>query len=459
MHAGEDQFGCQRRVRLVVKAVRPDRPDPPSGKTGFHVSPARPPFVTFVLFLVVVVVASATAHVFRLFLREVLRFYSDRSDATAASTKLSTATLFVLATASVLAAAAIGRFVQRRWPERSGIEAIAASARGDGHSISFRATVLRVVATFIVSAGLVSIGRESTLVESGGVTGAVAGRTTGGRGDALASAGIAAAFASAYNAPVAAILYAEEHLRIRRSARAAVFVVAGALGGQILTVWLFDGDAVFTDIQGPKWRVAVLGLVVLVPTVVMAKGFLYLRVRVTTDALMRLTRWPRPVVVAVFAVAAGVSVAAFPLASGNGMEALERGPFAATATLAVALVVGKLVGTTAALGAGAPGGVLSPTMGVAGGTALLVLLAADSLGVGIQHPWDAMVAAMAIGVAVGMRSPLVAIFLIPELLGDYTLVLPIAVVVGVAWLLDRALDRFLLRIGTTVPSGIYDEDA
>ena len=98
-------------------------------------------------------------------------------------------------------------------------------------------------------------------------------------------------------------------------------------------------------------------------------------------------------------------------------------------------------------------------MGVAGGTALLVALAADGLGVGVAHPWDAMVAAMAIGVAVGMRSPLVAIFLIPELLGDYDLVLLVAAVVGVAWLLDRALDRFMLWIGAVVPSGIYDEDA
>ena len=206
-------------------------------------------------------------------------------------------------------------------------------------------------------------------------------------------------------------------------------------------------------------NVAVLGLIVLLPTVVMAKGFLYLRVRVTADSLMHLTSWPRSAVVAVLAVAAGLSVAAFPLASGNGMEALQRGPIAATSTLALALVVGKLVGTTAALGAGAPGGVLSPTMAVAAGTALFVLLAADSLGVGVAHPWDAMVAAMAIGVAVGMRSPLVAIFLIPELLGDYALVLPVAVVVGIAWLLDRALDRFMFRIGAAVPSGIYDEDA
>ena len=98
-------------------------------------------------------------------------------------------------------------------------------------------------------------------------------------------------------------------------------------------------------------------------------------------------------------------------------------------------------------------------MAVAGGAALLVLLAADSVGAAVEHPWDAMVPAMAIGVAVGMRSPLVAIFLIPELLGDYALVLPVAAVVGVAWLLDRALDRFILWIGAVIPSDIYDEDA
>lgn len=457
--SGEVQFGHQRRVRVGVTGARGNRPDPPSGQTGFDVAPARPPLVTFMLFVFVVFVASTIAHLFRLFVREVIHFYSDRSGPTTASAKLSTATLFVLTTTSVLAAAAIGRFVQRRWPDRSGIEAIAASARGDRVSMSLPATVLRVLGTFIVSAGLASIGRESALIESGGVTGAVSGRSSGGRGDALASAGLAAAFASAYHAPVAAILYAEEHLRIRQSARATMFVVAGALLGQTFTVWLFNGGAVFPDIQGPKWTVAVLGLVVLVPTVVISKGFLYLRVRVTADSMMRLTRWPRPVVVALFAVAAGASVAAFPFASGNGMEALERGSFAATSTLAVALVVGKLVGTTAALGAGAPGGVLSPSMAVAGGTALLVLLAVDSLGIRVTHPWDAMVAAMAVGVAVGMRSPLVAIFLIPELLGDYALVLPIAVVIGLAWLLDRALERLLLRIGGAVPSVIHDEDA
>ena len=281
----------------------------------------------------VVLVASTAAHLFKSFLRQVIRFYSDRTDPTVASARLGTLTLFLVATSSVIIAAAIGWSVQRRWPGRFGIEAIAASRAATGAACLSGATVLRVLGTFVVSAGLVSIGRESALVESGGVTGTVVGRSSGGRGDALASAGIAAAFASAYNAPVAAILYAEEHLRIRQSARATLFVIAGAVAGQLLTVRLFDGEAIFPHTQGPVWQVAVLGLVVLVPTVVTAKAFLYLRVRVTADSVMHLSHWPRPVVVGLFALAAGASVAAFPLASGNGMEALGRGPVAATATL------------------------------------------------------------------------------------------------------------------------------
>ena len=91
---------------------------------------------------------------------------------------------------------------------------------------------------------------------------------------------------------------------------------------------------------------------------------------------------------------------------------------------------------------------LSPTLGVAAGCALL-----------IDDRWEVMVAAMAVGVAVGMRSPLVAIFLVPELLGDYRLVLPLAVVVAVAYVLDRAIDALLTRLGRVIPTGVYDEDA
>lgn len=70
-----------------------------------------------------------------------------------------------------------------------------------------------------------------------------------------------------------------------------------------------------------------------------------------------------------------------------------------------------------------------------------------------------MVAAMAIGVAVGLRSPLVAVFLIPEMLGDLTLVPAIAVIVAAATVVDRGIDRIAILPGFVIPCGVRDEDA
>ena len=70
-----------------------------------------------------------------------------------------------------------------------------------------------------------------------------------------------------------------------------------------------------------------------------------------------------------------------------------------------------------------------------------------------------MVAAMAVGFTVGVRSPIGAIFLIPELVGDYRLVPLIALVVAPTWLLDRGLDRAIGHFGAAIPDEVYDEDA
>ncbi len=274
-----------------------------------------------------------------------------------------------------------------------------------------------------------------------------------------AVAGIAAAFAAAYHAPIAAVLYVEETLRVRASRRATVFGVVGAAGGFLFTKWLLGGKAIFPPIQGSQWTMIWLAAVGLVPAVIVAHGFLQVRARVSGGALVGLFGRRAWVGIAALAAVAGAAVTWFPSASGNGMDALRHASLEATVTLALALTIGKLIGTTAALGAGAPGGVLTPTISITSGTALLVLLAAESLGLAVVHPWDAMVASMAIGVAVGLRSPFVAVFLLPELLGDYSLVPAIAVVVAMAMLVDRGVDHVIDRFIKAVPAEVYDEDA
>ena len=142
------------------------------------------------------------------------------------------------------------------------------------------------------------------------------------------------------------------------------------------------------------------------------------------------------------------------------MEALRRASVGATLTVAIALSIGKLIGTTASLGSGAPGGALTPSMSIASGTALLSLFGVEHLGVdvGAGVAWGVMVTAMAVGVAVGLRSPLLAIVLVPELVGDYTILPMIAVVVGAAVLVNLGLDHAVERVTPLVPDVVYDDD-
>lgn len=431
----------------------------PPGATGFDQLPRRPVVATVLIAVAVVVGASVFAHLFRATTLDAIRWISGESSATRAAEAMNPFLLFALVAGSVMIAAAIGAAVESWWGHRMGIEAVAASARGEERSISLRASVLRALGTWVMSVGAVSVGRESAIIETGGAAGAVAGRRTGGSGNALATAGIAAAFAAAYHAPLGAVLYVEEHLGVHRSRRAVLFALSGAIGGHVATLLLFDVEPIFPPIEGSVWGLIGRGLLVVAPCVLAARLFRQMRVRLNGRAVAERFRVHRAAAVVVLGVVAGLAVAVFPLAAGNGMEALRSAPGGATVGLALALAVGKLIGTTATLAAGAPGGSLTPSMSITAGIGLLVVLGLGELGLRTAHPWDVMVACMAVGVTVGLRSPLVAAVLVPEMLGDYLLVPAIACVVAAAVALDRGLDALLRRVGAMLPVRVYDEDA
>lgn len=428
--------------------------------SGYQAAPPRPGWLTFVMFFAVVGLAAAVAHLFRDAAELAIDWYSGESDFVVAATSLKWFLLFGMVSVSVFVAAWLGRLVETRRAGQTGIEAVAASARGESRRISMRASVARAVGTWAAAAGLSSIGRESAIIEMGGAFGTLVGRRTNGRGDALATAGIAAAFAAAYYAPVAAVLYLEEHLRVLGSRRAFWFAASGAVVGHLVSTGLMGGHEIFPAPEGSRWRTLALSLLVLVPVVAAARLFRVIRVRVKAVSLAERLGVPWWSAVAAFSLVAGAAVAVFPLAAGNGMETLRSASVGPTVALGVALSVGKFIGSAASLGSGAPGGAMTPTMSIASGTGLLCLLAVNNLGVEVHSGvgWGVMVAAMAVGVAVGLRSPLMAIVLVPELVGDYSLLPLIGAVVGVAVLVDRGVDRAISR-SARVPDVIYDEDA
>lgn len=433
----------------------------PREMPGYDVRPDRPSWASAVLLMVVVALASATAYLFRESAFWAMEQIGDTSDATGVADDLRWPVTFALVFATVLLAAWIGGFALRRWPSRCGLEAIAATAAGEERNISLRATGLRSAATWVMSAGLVPIGREAAIIEAGGAIGSGLGRRFRGHGAAMATAGIAAAFATAYHAPLAAMVYVEEHLRVRASRRATVFALAGALGGFLLAVVVFDVRVVLPAVEA-SWRdQAVAVCIVALPAALAARVFVEGRTRLSAGRAARVTSARCRVLTAIggAGIAAGV-VVRYPFTAGNGMDVLREVSTAAdvAGALVVAMVLAKMTGALATFGSGAPGGALTPTIVVGGGAGLAATMLAERLGWGTPGVWTIVVLGGAAAIAVGLRAPLTAIVLLPELTGRYALVPACGAVVLLAVAIDRSLDAAERRWGGRVPVGVHDED-
>ena len=89
---------------------------------------------------------------------------------------------------------------------------------------------------------------------------------------------------------------------------------------------------------------------------------------------------------------------------------------------------------------------------------MLAVLAGNGLGWGTPDVWALTVLAGSAAIAVGLRAPLTAILLLPELTGRYALLPATAAVVLCAVVVDRGLDRCVGRLAQRLPAGVRDED-
>jgi len=424
--------------------------------------------VTVVLVATVAAAAAGFARAFRWLIGEGVAVVAGVSDPIDAASSLPRWRLAATVAVAVFSAVAIGRLVTARYHQRLGMAAVAAAARGDGPGPSLAGSLTRATGTLAASVGLASIGRESAIIETGGSLGASAARLTRRPVALLATAGIAAAFSAAYHAPLAAVLYTHEHLgagrhreqhsgagrhreqhragRHREQHKAVAYAAGGAVAGFATTRLLFGDETIFPAGVRPLSGATVsLALVALVPAYAASRLFFLVREHLAArtaragEAPEAWLRWLGP---AALALAAGVAVAAVPTTAGNGMEAIEQAVDGPTVALALALLVGKLVATTFAIGAGAPGGIVSPSMAVAAGAALTTYHAAAELGVTLPGSWwDGALVAMAVGLAASVRSPLVAVVMVAEMTGDLRLVPLSALIVGACYLLDAGVAR------------------
>jgi len=426
-------------------------------------SPATRLFREVVLIIVVIAVSMASAefaHWFReLIVNTVSLFYGSTKSTVAVATS-NRWKVFIIIAAVIVVSRYLAIAANKVGQGRLGFSYISHAPADDAErngGISFRGTLIRALGIFVVSTGASSIGREAAILETGGAVGHTIGKKLWNTGPVIASAGIAAAFAGAYHAPIGGILYVAGHARSWRSTRSLAYATIGAVTSYFFSLHEWGNNPIFKISVHSAHNMIILGLVAIIPAVAGSRLLLELRDRAGQRHLNKV----HPMVSSVTMVIAGAAcVALTPLAAGNGMEGIRAAAVSFTVWTALAIGVTKLVAVVATVGSRAPGGVFSPTLAVSAGWALLTFIGLHNLGVQLPGTyWDGMVVAMSVGVAVGLQSPLLGMVVIAEMMGQVQYIPILAIAVLIAMKLNKVVNTQVMVRTHHLPSMFQDQDA
>jgi len=299
-----------------------------------------------------------------------------------------------------------------------------------------------------IGAGL-SLGREGPTVQMGAaVARALAGvlRTPEGDLPQLFSAGAGAGLASAFNAPLAGLLFVIEELHRELSSRTAAGALVAAVCATVVTQ-LFAGDTASFQAYGlAALPLAALPLALVVGICGGAGGVLFnkslLNAQRFAKGFERIPYWTLP---GIAGFIAGLLAWWLPEALGGGQIMAEQllGGTVTFGVVTLTLVfIAKLILTALSYGSGAPGGIFAPMLLL--GAVLGTMFAKGTAFVLPGHAFHAAAQAMAVlgmgAFFVGsVRAPMTGIVLISELTGGYDLLFPICIACLAAYLVAEAM--------------------
>jgi chloride channel protein, CIC family len=306
-------------------------------------------------------------------------------------------------------------------------------------------------------------GREGPIVQIGGSVGSTLGRAfalSEEQKRALIAAGAAAGIAASFNAPIGGMLFAVEIIIGGFRLRYLQVIVVSSVVASVTARQLLGDELIYNP---PPYSLAgpiELGFYVVVGLVAVAAGMTLLRGEPIAVALFgRLRIWP-PLRTAVAGFLLGLFALVLPEVLGAGVDLpaipglstrepigdMLAGTFGGTglsaAVLLVLLAVGKLLAALLTLGGGYAAGPIAPSIfigaalgGAVGHTAQALLPEAT-----IQ-PGALALAGMAAVMASANRAPLTSILIVFELTGDYDMVVPLMLSVGIATLIADRVTR------------------
>lgn len=259
----------------------------------------------------------------------------------------------------------------------------------------------------------------------------------------IAPVGAAAGLGAAFNAPISAVLFVIEEVIGRWSAAILGSVVLSAVSSVVVMRWFLGSEPLFRIPPVERIRpgellaYAALGVAGGFASVVFSGGIAILRPRL--KAMPRWTQYFQPALAGLLIGSIGVLGA--PQVMGAGYDFIDQAIHGQFTWQVLGVLAGlKILSTIVSFVSGTPGGMFAPTLFigamlggfVAGVEHLLFPHLAISIGT------YAMVG-MGVLFAGFLRAPMTSVFMVLEVSGNYSIILPVIIANAFAYVISRTL--------------------
>jgi CIC family chloride channel protein len=259
----------------------------------------------------------------------------------------------------------------------------------------------------------------------------------------IAPVGAAAGLAAAFNAPISAVLFVIEEVIGRWTAGILGSVVLSAVSSVVVTRWFLGSESLFripaVQLERPSELVAysILGVVGGFASVAFSSGIETLRP--WCKALPRWTQYFQPAIAGL--LIGVIAVLGAPQVMGAGYVYIDEAMHGQFTWQMLGILAGlKIIATLLSFVSGTPGGMFAPTLfigamlGAAVGGAEHVLLPHLS-----GSPGTYALVGMGVLFAGFLRAPMTSVFMVLEVSGNYSIILPVMVANTFAYLISRGL--------------------
>lgn len=313
-------------------------------------------------------------------------------------------------------------------------------------SIPFRTAIGKFITAALAIGSGHSLGPEDPSLQIGACLASLLGRKmrlSRDRMRLIAPVGAAAGLAAAFNAPISAVLFVIEEVIGRWSAGILGSVVLSAISSVVVMRWFLGSEPLFripvVELKNPAELIAyaVLGVIGGLASVVFASGITTLRPK--CKSLPRWTQYFQPAIAGL--LIGVIAMLGAPQVMGAGYEYIDQAMHGQFTWEFLAILAGaKILATMLSFVSGTPGGMFAPTLFIG---AMLGGAVGGAQHIFFPHLTGSVGTYALVGMGVlfagFLRAPMTSVFMVLEVSGNYSIIVPVIVANTFAYVISRGL--------------------